>query len=87
MSRGKDVDRVKLLIQRYRSELPLFLQILMQKISISLKLPCIFVNFPGIIKEHEIYAKKERTQHGTEIWFACSPGLVKVPHAGFQIEW
>jgi hypothetical protein len=30
----------------------LFLQILMQKISISLKLPCTFVYFPGTIKEH-----------------------------------
>ncbi len=53
----------------------LFLQILMQKTSISLKLLCIFVNFYCTIKEHEIHAKKERTQHGTEIWFACSPGL------------
>ncbi len=39
----------------------------MQKISTSLKLPCIFVNFCCTIKEHEIYVKKERTQYGTEM--------------------
>src|SRR6266851_5017126 len=33
----------------------------------------------SIMKELESYARKEgrkeRTQHGTAIWFACSPGL------------